>query len=46
LHQQLRSAYQALAKKFPERIVLINAEETPEAMVEAAMRVIRERWKI
>ncbi len=46
LHQHLRNAYQALAKKFPERIVLINAEETPEAMVEAAMRVIRERWKI
>jgi thymidylate kinase len=42
----LRSAYQALAKKFPERIVLINAAEKPEAMVEAAMRVIRERWTI
>lgn len=46
LHQVLRSAYQALAKKFPERIVLINAAEKPEAMVDAAMRVIRERWTI
>jgi dTMP kinase len=46
LHQQLRNAYQALAKKFPERIVMINAEEKPEAMVAEAMRVIRERWMI
>jgi len=46
MHQQLRSAYKALAKKFPERIVLINAEETPDAMVQSAMLVIRERWGI
>jgi dTMP kinase len=44
MHQQLRSAYKALASKFPERIVLINAEATPDAMVQSAMRVIRERW--
>ncbi len=46
MYEQLRNAYQALAKKFPERIVLIDAQASPQDMVKQAMQVIRQRWSL
>ena len=46
MHEQLRNAYLSLAKKFPDRIVLINAQASPQDMVDQAMHVIRNRWAL
>ena len=44
MHQCLRVAYQDLAKRFAERMVVIDAEASPEAMVSVALQQI-ERWR-
>ncbi len=46
MHEKLRQGYLSLAKKFPDRIVLIGADAKPEVMVQQAMDVIRQRWSL
>lgn len=44
LHQKLRDAYLELAKRFPQRIVVLDASQTPEAVLASALKIIEERW--
>lgn len=45
MHQRLRAAYQELAQRFAERIVVIDAESSPQSMVSKAMQQIeRKGW--
>lgn len=42
-HEKVREGYRLLLQKFPERIQLVNAEEEPEKVLEAAVAVLRSR---
>ncbi|MCX6129104.1 MAG: hypothetical protein NTX25_08595, partial [Proteobacteria bacterium] len=44
MHGRLRQAYQELAIRYSDRIVVINAENRPEVMVHEAMQVIERRF--
>lgn len=42
-HQQLQQAYQQVARQFPERIVVLDAALTPDAVLLQAMDKLRQR---
>lgn len=42
-HEKVREGYRLLLQKFPERIQLVNAEEEPEKVLDAAVAVLRSR---
>jgi dTMP kinase len=43
-HERLRLAYQSLARKFPERIVVLDAALAPEAVLAQAWQVLETRF--
>lgn len=45
-HQQVRAGYLKLAELEPQRIVIVSAEQTPDAIHEAIIRIFTERFKI
>jgi len=45
-HQSVYEGYQAQIKKYPERIKIVDASGAPNAVVEAAYRLIRDRMVI
>lgn len=42
-HEKVREGYRLLLQKFPERIQLVNAEEEPEKVLDAAVAILRSR---
>jgi dTMP kinase len=45
-HQKLREAHLRLAKKFSDRIVVIDASHTPEESLRQAIMTLKERFKL
>ncbi|MCO5093345.1 dTMP kinase [Bosea sp. (in: a-proteobacteria)] len=45
-HRNLRQAYLAIAQAEPQRCVVLDATQPPEALAEAAWRVLRERLPV
>ncbi len=43
LHQQLRQGFQALCGRFPQRVVLIDASQSPDLVLKQALTAIKER---
>ncbi len=42
-HRKLQQAYQQVARQFPERIVVLDAAQTPDAVLHQAMDTLRQR---
>lgn len=42
-HEKVREGYRLLLQKFPERIQLVNAEQEPEKVLDAAVTILRSR---
>ncbi|MEK3884209.1 dTMP kinase [Paenibacillus sp. PL2-23] len=43
-HERVRAGYQLLLQQFPERMVQIDAEQSPERVLQSAMDVIQRRF--
>jgi dTMP kinase len=44
-HQRVFEAYEALARRYPERIVVIDGEQTEEQVSAAIWAAVMERWQ-
>jgi dTMP kinase len=42
-HRSVRTTYLALAKKFPERIVVIDANQPLETVIEITYKIVKDR---